>query len=274
MLPPLTDGTILAVANLFDDQGLRKPAHSELDFQVTKLGLEAGDPKFQGETVGKLKRTRSALYWALENNPAAGAQYIYALLAMLRTCGGFREVSPNFVGAEPLANAISAFKAEHFTLTSDGLLLAQTLDNLSGRELSLALHSYIRRAKEGVADAALLVGTGKDLMEATAAHILVERKIPYTTEMNFEAILGMAFVAVDLKTPQHTITAGEPAQCKAERAMFTLALGINTMRNKLGTGHGKPWIPNVTDTEARASVQFIGTIAEWLLHAHDRKRAP
>src|SRR5688572_29520308 len=131
MPAPLTDGTILAVAKLFDDQGTRQPTHSELDFQVKKIGLEKGDPKFQGEPGGKLKRVRSTLYWALENKPAAGAQYMDALLAMLRTCGGFRESSQNFVGAEPLANAISAFKAESFTLTSDGLLLAQTLDNLS-----------------------------------------------------------------------------------------------------------------------------------------------
>lgn len=274
MPAPLTDGTILAVAKLFDDAGARQPTHSELDFQINKAGLNEGDPKYQGQTVGKLKRVRSTLYWALENKPSAGAQCIEALLAILRTCGGFREISPNYVGAEPIANAIAAFRAESFTLTSDGQLLAQTLDNLSGIELTVALRSYIRRAKEGVEDAALLVGTGKDLMEATAAHILVERKIPYPPAANFETMLGMAFIAVDLKTPTHPIVAGEAAQCKTERAMFTLALGINTMRNKVGTGHGKPWIPNLTPTEAGASVQFIGTIAEWLLHAHDRKKGP
>lgn len=272
MPAPLTDGTILAVAKLFDDQGTRQPTHSELDFQIEKAGLSKGDPNAQGQVVGKLKRVRAALYWAFQNNKSGGEQCVEGLLACLRACGGFREASPNFVGAEPLANAIGAFKAESFTLSSDGHLLAQTLDNLSGHELSMALRSYIRRAKDGVEDAALLVGTGKDLLEATAAHILVERKIPYSQGANFETMLGMAFVAVGLKTPQHSIVAGEPAQAKAERAMFELALGINTMRNKLGTGHGKPWIPTLTLIEAGAAVQFIGTIAEWLLHAHDRNK--
>ncbi|WP_420093390.1 abortive infection family protein [Comamonas testosteroni] len=63
-------------------------------------------------------------------------------------------------------------------------------------------------------------------------------------------------------------------QRRTERSMFTLACGVNAMRNKLGTGHGRPWLTNITDTEARAAVQFMGTIAEWLLHAHARKKGP
>jgi hypothetical protein len=56
--------------------------------------------------------------------------------------------------------------------------------------------------------------------------------------------------------------------------MFALACAVNAMRNKLGTGHGRPWLPNITDTEAQAAIQFMGTIAEWMLHAHTRKKGP
>ncbi|MDH2917361.1 MAG: abortive infection family protein, partial [Gallionella sp.] len=142
----------------------------------------------------------------------------------------------------------------------------------SGAALSVALESYIRRAKRGAEDAALLAGTSKDLLEATAAHILVERNGSYPQGVNFEGLLGMTFVAIDLATPHHPIQPGEPPQCKAERAMFSLACGVNAMRNKLGTGHGRPWLTNITDVEARAAIQFMGTIAEWLLHAHARKK--
>jgi hypothetical protein len=83
----------------------------------------------------------------------------------------------------------------------------------------------------------------------------------------------MAFVAMDLATPQHPIQPGEPPQRKAERGMFQLAVGVNAMRNKLGTGHGRPWVSAITDTEAKAAIQFMGTIAEWMLHAHDRNKA-
>lgn len=36
-----------------------------------------------------------------------------------------------------------------------------------------ALHAYVRRAKKGSMDSALLAGTGKDLLEAVAKHVLL-----------------------------------------------------------------------------------------------------
>jgi hypothetical protein len=245
-----------------------------LEFQINRAGLTAGDPKAQGQLVGKAKRIRGTLNWALENNPSGGEALVELLLSFLRACGGFRSSSPNYVGSDAIANAVSTFRAEGFTLTEDGELRPTLLENLSGEALSDALASYVRRAQRGAEDAALLTGTGKDLLEATAAHILVESNGDYPKGANFEGLLGMAFVAMGLATPQHPVQPGEPPQCKAERAMFTLAVGVNAMRNKHGTGHGRPWLPNITDTEARASIQFMGTIAEWMLHAHARKKRP
>lgn len=74
---------------------------------------------------------------------------------------------------------------------------------------------YLRRA------AALMTGTGKDLLEATAAHILVERNGSYP-QTNFPGLLGQAFVALGMTTPRHPVVAGEPPQKKIERAMFDL----------------------------------------------------
>lgn len=271
---PLTDAVIFAVARLVDDaqSDTREPSHSDLEFQISRAGLSLGDPKAQGQLVGKAKRLRGVLSWALENNVAAGQKLISSLLAFLQSHGGFRQDSPNYCGSEQIANAISTFKSEGFTLTPDGRLLPQVLDNLNGAELTEALMQYVKRAKQGAEDAALLTGTSKDLLEATAAHILRSRNGTYPAHANFETLLGMAYVALGLSTPQHPAVPGEPAQAKAERGMFSLAVGINTMRNKLGTGHGRPWLPKVTDVEAQAAIQFMGTIAEWLLHAHARKR--
>jgi len=270
---PLTDAIIFALARLVDDaqSETRVPSHSDLDFQISKAGLSQGDPKAQGQLVGKAKRVRGVLSWALENNVASGQKLVSSLLAFLQSHGGFRQESPNYCGSEPIANVISTFKAEGCMLTPDGRLLPQVLDNLSGAALTDALMLYVKRAKQGAEDAALLTGTSKDLVEATAAHILQSRNGSYPAGANFETLLGMAFVAVGLSTPQHPVVSGEPAQAKAERGMFNLAIGINTMRNKHGIGHGRPWLPNVTDVEARAAIQFMGTIAEWLLHAHARK---
>lgn len=276
MPAPLTDAIIFVLARLVDDSQseTRQPSHSDLDFQVNRAGLGDGDPKAQGQLVGKAKRVRSSLSWALENDTDGGERFVESLLAYLRSCGGFRSGSPNYVGAEAITDAVAAFASEGFVLTNNGELHPQLLENLSGTALSDALYAYVRRAKRGAEDAALLTGTGKDLLEATAAHILVERNGSYPKSANFEGLLGMAFVATGLATPSHQPTPGEPPQCKAERAMFGMACAVNAMRNKLGTGHGRPWLPSVTQVEARAAVQFMGTIAEWMLHAHARKGRP
>jgi hypothetical protein len=276
MPAPLTDSIIFAMARLVDDarSETREPSHSDLEFQIGRAQLTSGDPKAQGQLVGKAKRIRGTLSWALENQPSAGEALVESLLSFLRACGGFRPTSPNYVGADAITDAVAAFHSEGFTLTHDGDLRSQLLENLSGAALTEALECYVRRAKRGAEDAALLAGTSKDLLEATAAHILVERNGSYPQGANFEGLLGMAFVSMGLATPTHAVQAGEPPQCKTERAMFSLACAVNAMRNKLGTGHGRPWLPNITDTEAKSSIQFMGTIAEWMLHAHVRKRSP
>lgn len=273
MPAPLSDAIVFALARLIDDSQTetREPSHSDLEFLIGRAKLASGDPKNQGQVVGKAKRMRAVLRWAIENNQSAGEALVELLLSHLRSCGGFQAASPNYTGADPIANATSAFRSHGYELTSDGELRPPVLSLPGTAAMSAALSSYVHRAKRGADDAALLLGTSKDLLEATAAHILVERNGSYPTGANFEGLLGMAYVAIGLATPQHAVEPREPPQHKTERAMFALAVSINAMRNKLGTGHGRPWLPDVSDTEARAAVQFMGTIAEWMLHAHERR---
>jgi hypothetical protein len=272
MPAPLSDSILFAVAALVDDaqsEERRAPTHSQIDFLVGRANLAAGDPKSQGQVVGKAKRIRAVLSWALTNNPAQGESLVEGIVSYLRSCGGFRQDSSNFIGIEAIKNAIAAFRVEGFTLTNDGELHATVLDNLSGVQMTVALQGYIRRAQRGAEDAALLTGTAKDLLEATAAHVLVERQGAYPTRTNFEGLLGMAFASVGLATNLHTVQASDPPHRKVERAMFELALGLNALRNKQGTGHGRPWLPTVTAVQANNAVRFMGNIAELLLHAHE-----
>src|SRR2546426_6664710 len=97
---PLNDAIIVAVAQLVDDAQTerRDPSHSDLEFHIKRDGLAKGDPSTEGLTVGKAKRVRSTLNWALEYNPEAGGRLVYSLVAVVRGHGGFRESSPNYVG--------------------------------------------------------------------------------------------------------------------------------------------------------------------------------
>jgi hypothetical protein len=267
MKGPLTDATLLAVARLFDDGGKREPSHSEIGFQIERMGLEAGDPAKSGPPVGKAKRVRATLSWALEHDVQAGERLIGALIVLARTCGGFRSSSDNYVGAGAIENAIVAFRGEGFELTLEGDLRSVLLDNLSGAQLTDALYAYVRRAKRGANDAALVTGTGKDLLEATAAHVIVGRFGSYPQGDNFPTLLGQAFVALEFATPHQAVDASKDTpQRRMQRNMYEVACAVNGMRNKLGTGHGRPWLPEISDAEARTAIEFMGVIAEAMLH--------
>jgi len=125
----LTDSVIIVVARLVDDAQTktRESSHSDIEFQIQRSRLAAGDPKAQGQLVGKAKRVRGTLSWALENDLAAGESLVENIISLIRGCGGFRSHSPNFVGSEALENAVAAFRSEGFVLTSDGEVHAVVL---------------------------------------------------------------------------------------------------------------------------------------------------
>jgi hypothetical protein len=269
---PLSESILIAVARFIDDSMLepkREPTHSDLDFQMSRAGLNAADPKAQGQTVGKAKRVRAVLSWALDNDVAAGGRFVGSLIAHVQGCGGFRSGSQNYVGPEAIEDAARAFRSEGYELTTDGELRPLLLSGLTGAEMTIALKAYVRRAQKGVTDAALVTGTGKDLLEATAKHVLLEcwGTCPETT---FPGLLGQAFVAVGLTTPQAAQQKGETPENALDRALFEVACAINRLRNKEGTGHGRPWPPSITEAQAREATELMGIIAERLLAALER----
>ena len=270
-MAPLNDAIIVAVAQLVDDAQTdrRDPSHADLEFQVKRVGLTDGDPKSQGQNVGKTKRVRSTLSWALEHDPQAGSRLVSNLLGLIRGHGGFRDTSPNYVGKHAIDTAIGVFGSEGYELSLDGELRPTLLDNLSGKKLTEAIEAYVRRAKKGAQDAALVTGTGKDLLEAVAAHILKQRYGSASmSNSNFPTLLGQAFTELKLVTPQTPVEGGEPPKRYIERAMYDLACGINRLRNKEGTGHGRPWLPEISAPEAKSATEFMGLIAEYLLSRH------
>ena len=266
---PLNDEIITAVSQLVDDaQGIRRdPSHSDLTFQIERASVADGDPAQAGQNVGKAKRIRATLSSALENNPQAGGHLVAALISCLRGHGGFRESSSNYSGKEAIKNAIAAFASEGYELTLEGELRPMLLDGLDGVALTDALNTYVRRAQRGSLDAALVTGTGKDLLEAVAAHVLQQRLGTHPSTSNFPTLLGQAFIELGFATTQDSVLPNEPANRKIERASYELACAINRLRNTQGIGHGRPWLPTVTDSEARRAIGHMGIIAERMLAA-------
>jgi len=143
---------------------------------------------------------RAVLSWGIDNAPDKAEAFVFALIGLLRGKGGFRSGSSNYAGDDAIFEAREAFRLEGYVLSDEGELYASTLDNLSGVQLTAALEAYVRRAQRGSEDGALLVGTGKDLLEATASHIITEKYGHYSNQANFPTLLGQAFTALGLAT--------------------------------------------------------------------------
>ena len=267
MLPPLNDAILISLAKLVDDAQAtrREPSHDQLGHCIERAGLREFDPANQGQTYGKAKRVRAVLSQALSDNLECAQNLTALLIGQIRGLGGFRNTSPNFVGNEAICNLQAAFALEGFILTDEGELSPRLLDSLNGSDLTEALSRYVRRAQRGSEDAALVSGTGKDLLEATAAHVLQELWGSYSAGSNFPTLLGQAFVAVGFKTPQDKAVEKEPALHRLQRSLYETACAANTLRNKEGTGHGRPWLSTVTSEEAHVAIQIMGTISGMLL---------
>ncbi|TGA96332.1 hypothetical protein E4665_15825 [Sporolactobacillus shoreae] len=264
---PLNDEIAVAISQVVDDAlvATRKPSHADIDNIILRNKLDKGDPKLNGQNtnIGKAKRVIAVLNWALEYDQEAGESFVSSLLSLVRGCGGFRESSPNFVGHESIQNLQNSLKAEGIALTSDGMVTSAVLDSLTDLEMEEALENYIRRAKKGASDAALLTGTSKDLLEAVAAHVITRIKGKYQ-QSNFPTLLGLAFYLLGLSTPESKGI--NERMSRIEIAMYQLGCSVNNLRNKQGTGHGRPFLPTVTNIEAKVAIESMGLISEYLLN--------
>src|SRR5699024_4375830 len=99
----------------------------------------------------------------------------------------------------------------------------------------------------------------------TAAHVLVQKWGSYPSTTNFPTLLGQAFTALDLATPNDPVVAGEPVSKRMERAAYQLGCALNALRNKEGAGHGRPWVSSVTSAQARYSIESMGNISALML---------
>jgi hypothetical protein len=266
--PPLTDPIATALARLFADQTERRdPSHWDIGQKINVAKLSTADPGQQTEKpVGKFKRVSGTLSWAISNDMAAGQTLVDLLTTLVRGSGGFRPQSPNYCGEDPINNLVAAFDTEGWELGLDGVLRPKVLDDLTGIELTAALRSYAERARRGALDNPLLTGTAKDFLEATAKHVLVEKTGQTPNFDNFPTVLAQAFMAVGFAIP-NVPTSRAPEAQRVEVAAYELACALNGLRNKQGTGHGRPWASTVTEHQARFAIESMGNIASMMLAA-------
>jgi hypothetical protein len=81
----------------------------------------------------------------------------------------------------------------------------------------------------------------------------------------------MAFIALGLATPETPVIAGESPVKGLERGLFSSAIAVNKLRNKEGTGHGRPWLSTISAVEAKVSIEIVGSVTSYLLKKMEQR---
>lgn len=264
-----------AIPRMVDDTQTerRDPNQADIQLCIDKCTLAQGDQKSQGQRVGKAKRVRSVLTWVIEHASEYSREFVEQMVTLIRSCGGFQPGAPNYVGEEAIICLRDALLSKGFLLTPEGEIRTAALDILSGTEVTDTLASYVRRAQKGAADAAIVAGTGKDLLEAVAAHVLFVCGNTNNPPHNFPILLSQAFVALELKTSADKAVNGDPPEHRLQRALFEGACAVNTLRNRQGSGNGSPWLPTVTPEKARRATQVMGIVGDLMLRTLKEKQS-
>lgn len=263
-----------SITAFFDDP-VRSPSHDELDRAFVAAGLSAGDPgpggaDPGGKSVGKVKRLRAVFNHAEQHNAAAGLRLAQRIVDLLRARGAFDSSSPEFAGLSKIQRLRSALDREGYDLDDTGLVRPKVIDNLAGTELTDFLRSYVTRVNANPDDVSLQVGTGKDLDEAAARHVLEQRQGSYPTGrgVNFPYTLLQAFSAVGLATTAPKILDEDPHRA-VQKCLYLFAVEVNRLRNDAGTGHGRPSGPRRTNSlspdEARLVARATALVAGALI---------
>lgn len=262
----LDTSIIVSFARLFEQSSsvYRKPSHSEISKVLQDLNIVDLDPKIADPGLSKVKRVEFLLYTLTSEDMDSikGQDLFFRLLDLLRGYGGFRADSDNYVGKEAFENFKYVLKSSGIFIDDGGNIIPAILDNLTESEYEEALLKYIRRAKKGSMDAALLVGTSKDLLEAVSYHVILKKMGTYK-QKHFSTLLGLAFNCLGMTTPADK---GEFSHVeKMESSFYELGCSINNLRNREGTGHGRPFLPSIANHEATAAIEAMGMISEYMM---------
>jgi hypothetical protein len=128
-----------------------------------------------------------------------------------------------------------------------------------------AIQDPLNRLKTAVYvnDRHLIVGSAKDVVEATARVVLNARGQPAGSNEEYDKILGDAHRAIE-RQPGPGLAADAPVRQAATSAK-KLAAQLRELRNIYGTGHGRSFLPVVEDEVLETCVDGALLWTRWAL---------
>lgn len=127
------------------------------------------------------------------------------------------------------------------------------------------------RAATASGDLASMIGHAKDLMEAASKIVLVERSVSFGDQTKAPEIMTKALKALDL--PPRLADSGDDELNRIVDGLWRAGKAVFDLRNRVGTGHGRPSTPGITSDLALLAVRASEAWVEWAMERLDRLHA-
>lgn len=264
---PVSDEIAGALGAFF--HGGTGPSHAAISGVLLRAGYSQGDGYVAGraENPNKEQRVQSAVRRAVRR-PERARDLTEGILTQLRLHGCFR-AETNFVSQ--VSTLRSALRRSGYSLSEDGTLLTLgAIDLLTGNRS--ALDEQIDRLRRSTDDPAQLVGSAKDLLEAVAKFVLEELSFPVSRSADFGHLWYLARERLAVRPED--VAAGQTGSDEVRKilgASWTIAEQVNSLRNLMGTGHGRTLPTALSADAALLVVREACSLAQFVLDTLDRQ---
>lgn len=234
MTPPWTFDTAHALRLLMEDSWY--PSHTGLNDIFSRRGIDVPQVDERGESVNKARRLRAAFDAANAQGEGAVKWLVNEIVEEMRFHNVFTDSNPGRLELiEKLRIALAPAGA---TLEADGRIQSKFMGPYivaGGRETVNRLQALLRRDD---LDPGSILGTSKDLLEATAKHLLREHD-PDARPGDMLGIVSQAMRAAGLATrPSEIASPNAKAIAGLREQVVKTAAAVAPLRNKGGDGHG------------------------------------
>jgi hypothetical protein len=269
---PLSEEVAVALACFFS--GGAGPSHSQLDEVFHRAGASRFDPEREGDQpIGKEKRVRAVLSESATAADIDQTRLVTDLVARLRASGCFDSSSPSYAGVSAIEAAQRAFESAGWALGESGTLGPLVLLGLDSKRLRPAIDAQLERVRNAPQDAALLIGTAKELLEATSRYVLEELGQSARADASFDELVYLARDRLQIKPDQVEATDDASKMLReVYDALWKIGRAVNLLRDYEGTGHGRTRMASTPPEAARVIVQAAALLAQLMLSTLDARR--
>lgn len=262
---PVSDEIAGALGGFF--HGGAGPSHAAITGVLLRTGYSDSDRYVAGraDNPNKEQRVQAAVRRAIRR-PDRARDLVDGLLTQLRLHGCFQAQSTYIPQVAALR---SALRRSGYSLSEDGTLLTLGAIDLETGDRS-ALDEQIERLRRSTDDPAQLIGSAKDLLEAVAKFVLEELSFPVSPKADFGQLWYLARERLGVRPED--VSEGQTGADQVRRilgASWTIAEQVNSLRNLMGTGHGRT-LPTALSAEAALLVvREACSLAQFVLDTLD-----